>query len=183
MTAPPLRFQNQAGCHPLLTTSNLLWFNICCVRLIAPSLITAGWVGAIPVLSCEGLSLGVEAAVHHSDQVMLTESSLCQCYGAQTRRLHRQKKNKSWLNSCSQRWLLQVSKGDDVPFRLLIEKVEIGLCSHGELLWLELVCLLQWNEITAGRRPDSHLWLDRTWQHLTSFCQAHASVSKEIFSW
>lgn len=31
---------------------------------------------AVPVLSCEGLSLRVKATVHHSDQVMLTESSL-----------------------------------------------------------------------------------------------------------
>lgn len=31
----------------------------------------------VPVLSCEGLSLRVKATVHHSDQVMLTESSLC----------------------------------------------------------------------------------------------------------
>ena len=69
-------------CRPSLYT---VWSQI------IHSLLTAGWVGAVPVLSREGLSLWVDAAVHHSDQVMLTQSPLCQCYGPQTRRLNTHK--------------------------------------------------------------------------------------------
>lgn len=38
---------------------------------------------SVPVLGGEGLSLGVEAAVDHPEQVMLTQSSLSQSHGAQ----------------------------------------------------------------------------------------------------
>lgn len=73
--------------------SKLLQFNlfcdVCAASQMFPSLLTAGGVTVVPVLSCEGLSLRVEAAVHHSDQVMLTESPLRQCHGPQARRLRK----------------------------------------------------------------------------------------------
>lgn len=65
-----------------------LFCDFCAVSHMSPSLLTAGGVRLVPVLSCEGLSLRMEAAVHHSDQVMLTERSFCQGHGSQARRLH-----------------------------------------------------------------------------------------------
>lgn len=62
-----------------------------------PSLLTAGGVTVVPVLGCEGLSLRVEAAVHHSDQVMLTEGPLCQCHGSQARRLQAHKRKTQFI--------------------------------------------------------------------------------------
>lgn len=89
------RFQSHSVRYTQHNVSKLLQFNlfcdVCAASQMIPSLLTAGGVTVVPVLSCEGLSLRVEAAVHHSDQVMLTESSLCQCHGPQARRLHKRK--------------------------------------------------------------------------------------------
>lgn len=63
------------------------------IRLITLFCVSkVGCFRLIPVLSGEGFPLGMEAAVHHPDQVMLTESPLCQCHGTQARRLHNQHK-------------------------------------------------------------------------------------------
>lgn len=114
-----------------------LFCDVCAASQMISSLLTAGGVTVVPVLSCEGLSLRVEAAVHHSDQVMLTESPLCQCHGPQARRLHKRKtqliKHLSTMSAFTTCW--QIGSDDAaVPFKVLTDKLGPLLCSDGELL-------------------------------------------------
>lgn len=86
----PGRSFNTLAVHSIQSTM----FRECCNLIcFVTSVLCLKWVA--PVLSSESLSLRMEAAVHHSDQVMLTQSPLCQCHGPQARRLrtHTQKKH------------------------------------------------------------------------------------------